>query len=74
MITTQVAVIGSGPGGYIAAFCTADLGLDVVLVAKYQSLGEIYLNVSCIPSKALFDTKIITLLAWAFVARMLVRT
>jgi len=52
-IKTQVVVIGSGPGGYSAAFRAADLGLDVVLVEKYSNLGGVCLNVGCIPSKAL---------------------
>jgi len=52
-IKTQVVVLGSGPGGYSAAFRAADLGLDVVLVEKYDALGGVCLNVGCIPSKAL---------------------
>ncbi len=52
-IQTQVVVLGAGPGGYSAAFRAADLGLDVVLVEKYDSLGGVCLNVGCIPSKAL---------------------
>ena len=52
-IKTQVVVLGSGPGGYSAAFRAADLGLDVVLVEKYSALGGVCLNVGCIPSKAL---------------------
>lgn len=52
-IKTQVVVLGSGPGGYSAAFRAADLGLDVTLVEKYSSLGGVCLNVGCIPSKAL---------------------
>ncbi len=50
---TQVLVIGSGPGGYTAAFRAADLGLKVTLVERYESLGGVCLNVGCIPSKAL---------------------
>jgi dihydrolipoamide dehydrogenase len=50
---TQVLVIGSGPGGYTAAFRAADLGLSVTLVERYESLGGVCLNVGCIPSKAL---------------------
>jgi dihydrolipoamide dehydrogenase len=49
----QVVVIGSGPGGYTAAFRAADLGLQVILVEKYPDLGGVCLNVGCIPSKAL---------------------
>jgi dihydrolipoamide dehydrogenase len=48
-----VVVLGSGPGGYAAAFRAADLGLDVVMVERYESLGGVCLNVGCIPSKAL---------------------
>ncbi|HMX16538.1 MAG TPA: dihydrolipoyl dehydrogenase, partial [Rhodocyclaceae bacterium] len=46
-------VLGAGPGGYSAAFRSADLGLDTVLVERYASLGGVCLNVGCIPSKAL---------------------
>lgn len=49
----DVVVIGSGPGGYTAAFRAADLGLDVVLVERNATLGGVCLNVGCIPSKAL---------------------
>jgi dihydrolipoamide dehydrogenase len=52
-IKTQVAVLGSGPGGYSAAFRAADLGLDVVLIEARETLGGVCLNVGCIPSKAL---------------------
>ncbi len=52
-INTQVVVIGSGPGGYSAAFRAADLGKKVTLVERYDSLGGVCLNVGCIPSKAL---------------------
>ncbi|GAA0694955.1 dihydrolipoyl dehydrogenase [Dyella marensis] len=46
-------VLGSGPGGYTAAFRAADLGVDTVLVERYATLGGVCLNVGCIPSKAL---------------------
>ncbi len=50
---TQVLVLGGGPGGYSAAFRAADLGLSVILVERYETLGGVCLNVGCIPSKAL---------------------
>ncbi|CAC9533586.1 Dihydrolipoamide dehydrogenase of pyruvate dehydrogenase complex (EC 1.8.1.4) [uncultured Gammaproteobacteria bacterium] len=57
MITkTQVVVIGSGPGGYTAAFRAADLGKEVILIERYEALGGVCLNVGCIPSKALLHT------------------
>ena len=49
----DVVVLGSGPGGYSAAFRSADLGKKVVLVERYATLGGVCLNVGCIPSKAL---------------------
>jgi len=52
-ITTELVVIGSGPGGYAAAFRAADLGKKVILVEKYSDIGGVCLNVGCIPSKAL---------------------
>ena len=52
-IECQVVVIGAGPGGYTAAFRAADLGLDTVLIERYDRLGGVCLNVGCIPSKAL---------------------
>ncbi|MBK8908046.1 MAG: dihydrolipoyl dehydrogenase [Rhodospirillales bacterium] len=52
-IHAEVLVLGSGPGGYTAAFRAADLGLKTVLVERYASLGGVCLNVGCIPSKAL---------------------
>ncbi len=60
-INTQVVVLGSGPGGYTAAFRAADLGKQVVLIERYSTLGGVCLNVGCIPSKALLHTaKVIT--------------
>jgi len=56
MINTQVLVIGSGPGGYTAAFRAADLGKEVVLVENHDNLGGVCLNVGCIPSKSLLHT------------------
>ncbi len=55
-ISAQVVVLGSGPGGYTAAFRAADLGLKVVLIERYSTLGGVCLNVGCIPSKALLHT------------------
>ncbi|MGH8373459.1 MAG: dihydrolipoyl dehydrogenase [Gammaproteobacteria bacterium] len=52
-IECQMVVLGSGPGGYAAAFRAADLGLQTVLVERYSVLGGVCLNVGCIPSKAL---------------------
>jgi dihydrolipoamide dehydrogenase len=52
-LSTQVLVIGAGPGGYTAAFRAADLGLRVMLVDRWPQLGGVCLNVGCIPSKAL---------------------
>lgn len=52
-IACDVLVLGAGPGGYSAAFRAADLGLKVVLVERYPTLGGVCLNVGCIPSKAL---------------------
>ncbi|MGB0721156.1 MAG: dihydrolipoyl dehydrogenase [Gammaproteobacteria bacterium] len=49
----DVVVLGSGPGGYTAAFRAADLGLKTVLIERFDSLGGVCLNVGCIPSKAL---------------------
>ena len=60
-VSAQVVVLGSGPGGYTAAFRAADLGLKVVLIERYSTLGGVCLNVGCIPSKALLHTaKVIT--------------
>ena len=52
-IDCKLVVLGSGPGGYTAAFRAADLGVDTVLVERYATLGGVCLNVGCIPSKAL---------------------
>ncbi|RRD41344.1 dihydrolipoyl dehydrogenase [Comamonadaceae bacterium OH3737_COT-264] len=52
-VQCDVLVLGGGPGGYSAAFRAADLGLSVVLVERYATLGGVCLNVGCIPSKAL---------------------
>ena len=51
--STEVLVLGSGPGGYTAAFRAADLGKKVTLVERYETIGGVCLNVGCIPSKAL---------------------
>ncbi len=52
----DLAVIGSGPGGYVAAIRAAQLGLKTVLIEKYDTLGGTCLNVGCIPSKSLLDS------------------
>jgi dihydrolipoamide dehydrogenase len=52
----DVVIIGSGPGGYVSAIRCAQLGMNVALVEKYNSLGGTCLNVGCIPSKALLDS------------------
>ena len=52
-LSCDVLVLGAGPGGYSAAFRAADLGMSVVLVERYATLGGVCLNVGCIPSKAL---------------------
>lgn len=52
-IKTDVVVLGSGPGGYTAAFRAADLGKKVVLIERHEAIGGVCLNVGCIPSKAL---------------------
>jgi dihydrolipoamide dehydrogenase len=51
--SVQLVVLGAGPGGYTAAFRAADLGVKVVLVERWDTLGGVCLNVGCIPSKAL---------------------
>ena len=52
----DVAIIGSGPGGYVAAIRSAQLGMKTALVEKYDTLGGTCLNVGCIPSKSLLDS------------------
>ncbi len=52
-MTYDLLVLGSGPGGYTAAFRAADLGLNVALIERWPTLGGVCLNVGCIPSKAL---------------------
>ncbi|HYD63478.1 MAG TPA: dihydrolipoyl dehydrogenase [Noviherbaspirillum sp.] len=52
-VECDMLVLGAGPGGYSAAFRSADLGMNTVLVEKYSTLGGVCLNVGCIPSKAL---------------------
>ena len=57
----EVVVLGSGPGGYTAAFRSADLGKKVILIERYSTIGGVCLNVGCIPSKALLHSaKVIT--------------
>ena len=51
-----LVVLGAGPGGYSAAFRAADLGMEVILIERYPTLGGVCLNVGCIPSKALLHT------------------
>ncbi|MBD3618022.1 MAG: dihydrolipoyl dehydrogenase [Chromatiales bacterium] len=55
-VQAEVVVLGSGPGGYTAAFRAADLGKQVVLIERYENIGGVCLNVGCIPSKALLHT------------------
>jgi len=55
-VECEMLVLGSGPGGYSAAFRSADLGMKTVLVERYATLGGVCLNVGCIPSKALLHT------------------
>jgi dihydrolipoamide dehydrogenase len=52
----DVVVIGSGPGGYVAAIRAAQLGLKTAIIEKYATLGGTCLNVGCIPSKALLHS------------------
>jgi dihydrolipoamide dehydrogenase len=59
-IDCEMLVLGSGPGGYSAAFRSADLGMSTVLVERYPALGGVCLNVGCIPSKALLHVAAVT--------------
>ncbi|MFT4602818.1 MAG: dihydrolipoamide dehydrogenase, partial [Arenicella sp.] len=52
----DVVIIGSGPGGYVAAIRCAQLGFKTAIIEKYNTLGGTCLNVGCIPSKALLDS------------------
>ncbi len=52
----EMLVLGAGPGGYSAAFRSADLGMNTIIVERYATLGGVCLNVGCIPSKALLHT------------------
>lgn len=56
MSTYDIAIIGSGPGGYVAAIRCAQLGMKTAIIEKYDTLGGTCLNVGCIPSKALLDS------------------
>ena len=56
MNSYDVAIIGSGPGGYVAAIRCAQLGMKTAIIEKYPTLGGTCLNVGCIPSKALLDS------------------
>ena len=68
MQSFDVVVIGSGPGGYVAAIRCAQLGMKTALVEKYNTLGGTCLNVGCIPSKSLLDStnpkKILNIPTW----------
>jgi len=55
----DVLVLGSGPGGYTAAFRAADLGRQVIMIERHQRIGGVCLNVGCIPSKALLHTAVV---------------
>ena len=58
-VQCEVLVLGSGPGGYTAAFRAADLGKKVVMIERYSSIGGVCLNVGCIPSKALLHMSVV---------------
>lgn len=68
----QLLVLGSGPGGYTAAFRAADLGMDVILVERFPVIGGVCLNVGCIPSKALLHAAQIIEEAESFAAHGIV--
>lgn len=55
-LSCELLVLGAGPGGYSAAFRSADLGMQTILIERYSTLGGVCLNVGCIPSKALLHT------------------
>jgi dihydrolipoamide dehydrogenase len=59
-VECEMVVLGSGPGGYSAAFRAADLGMKTMLVERYATLGGVCLNVGCIPSKALLHVAAVT--------------
>jgi dihydrolipoamide dehydrogenase len=52
-------LLGSGPGGYTAAFRASDLGKKVVMIERYSDIGGVCLNVGCIPSKALLHMSVV---------------
>ena len=56
MSNFDITIIGSGPGGYVAAIRCAQLGMKTAIIEKYDTLGGTCLNVGCIPSKALLDS------------------
>jgi len=58
-MSCDVLVLGSGPGGYTAAFRAADLGKKVIMIERYDSIGGVCLNVGCIPSKALLHMSVV---------------
>ena len=55
-MTYDIVIIGSGPGGYVAAIRAGQLGMKTAIIEKYNTLGGTCLNVGCIPSKALLDS------------------
>ena len=56
MTKFDTTIIGSGPGGYVAAIRCAQLGMQTAIIERYPTLGGTCLNVGCIPSKALLDS------------------